>query len=90
MVWTRPGYSKIWGLVWVGLLVGFQMSAVFAQNFVEILQDSTPYNYSSTAGVPLSGTVGNPVGSDGRIPVGGGGTILNQPTLGQFEGIVSF
>ncbi len=42
-------------------------------------------NWQSQSGVPLSGTVGTPAGSDGRIP-------LNQPTAtpGQFQGIVSY
>ncbi|MEQ2007852.1 MAG: hypothetical protein ABMA26_13730 [Limisphaerales bacterium] len=42
-------------------------------------------NLQSQRGVPLSGTVGTPAGSDGRIPLG-------QPTAtpGQFQGIVSY
>lgn len=42
-------------------------------------------NLQSERGVPLSGNVGTPTGSDGRIPLG-------QPTAtpGQFQGIVSY
>ncbi|MBI5801000.1 MAG: hypothetical protein HZA92_09800 [Verrucomicrobia bacterium] len=42
-------------------------------------------NLQSQRGVPLSGNVGTPIGSDGRIP-------LDQPTAtpGQFQGIVSY
>lgn len=74
------------------LALSFHLLAMstLAQNFVEVLQDSTPYNFSTTNGVPLSGTVGTPAGSDGRIPTGGGGTTLNQVTLNQFQSVVSF
>lgn len=58
--------------------------------FVEIRQDSTPYNLSKTNGVPLSSTVNDPVGSDGSIPAGGGGQTANPATAQQFQGVASF
>ena len=42
-------------------------------------------NLQSQRGTPLSGTVGTPTGSDGRIPLG-----QPTPTPGQFQGIVSY
>ncbi len=42
-------------------------------------------NWQSQRGVPLSGTVGAPAGSDGRIPAG-----QFTPTAGQFQGVVSY
>src|SRR5688572_7620682 len=43
-------------------------SSGLAQTFVELRQDSTPYNLRSTNGMPISDTVGVPLGSDGRAP----------------------
>ena len=42
-------------------------------------------NLQSQRGAPLSGSVGTPTGSDGRIPLG-----QPTPTPGQFQGIVSY
>lgn len=66
-------------------------SPTFAQNFVEIRQDSTRYNYRTTAGVPLSSVVSVPPGSDGRIPVNPpvGETTL-PPSPNQFQGVMPF
>lgn len=73
------------------LLSCLWVSTAGAQNFVEIRQDSALINYSSEAGVPLSSTVGDPVGSDGRIPVN---PPVNETTLpaspNQFQSVMSF
>ncbi len=61
-----------------------------AQSYVEIRQDSTRYNFTKTNGAPLSATVGDPVGSDGRIPGDGGGQTINPATANQFQGVLSF
>ena len=62
-----------------------------AQNFVEIRQDATLYNFRKTNGVPLSSTVGVPPGSDGRIPVTPPeGETANPATTNQFQGLISF
>ena len=51
-------------------------------------------NWQSQAGVPLSSTNGVPAGSDGRAPTTSqqitNGLTTAPPTLGQFQGFVSF
>jgi hypothetical protein len=62
------------------------VTTVFGQALpVAIQQDSTAYNLQSKRGVPLSVTAGNPVGSDGRAPVGGA-----VATPGQYQSVVQF
>ena len=69
----------------------FCASGAVAQNFVEIRQESTFINYSSTAGVPLSGIVGAPRGSDGRIPpVPPPNETTLPPSPNQFQSVMTF
>ncbi len=58
-----------------------------AASFAEIEQDMTEYNRATKRGVPLSSELGNPAGSDGRGPSGGGG---NLATENQFQSVISF
>ncbi len=59
--------------------------------FRRIEQGETWINYQSRAGVPISGTVGVPGGSDGRQPTSNESTgIPTPPTPGQFRGLMSY
>jgi Skp family chaperone for outer membrane proteins len=81
-----------------GLLFGFPIVALnqaVAQALpLEIKQDKTLYNYQSGAGVPTSGTVGNPVGSNGKAPTsavqGASSMTTDPPTANQFSGFISW
>lgn len=79
------------------LLIGCRALATgaMAQSLdLEIRQDSTRYNYQSQRGAPISSTVNQPPGSDGRAPTQAqqqsDNLTLNPPTPGQFQGLVSF
>ena len=78
------------------LLVGLSIVALnqaVAQSLpLEIHQDKTLYNYQSVKGVPTSGTVGDPVGSDGRGPYPSqvAPMSINPPTANQFSGFISW
>ena len=82
----------------LGLITGFALVlSADAQGLVlplEIRQDSSQYNLQSQRGVPLSETVGNPIGSDGRAPSQNqqiaDGLTINPPTLSQFQGFDPF
>lgn len=61
---------------------------LFAQGLMlplQIDQEKTPYNLQSTNGVPLSSDIGNPPGSDGRVPIG-----PISPTPHQFSSMISY
>src|SRR5262245_5578652 len=66
------------------VFAGFRANA---QTSAELLFDQTKYNFQKTDGVPISSTPGNPVGSDGRAPAPGSGSV---GTLKQFQGAVTF
>jgi len=61
---------------------------------LELRQNEVPVNFQSARGVPISTTLGVPVGSDGRAPTPGqqsaDGLTTTQPNGGQFGGLVSF
>lgn len=85
--------KRIMGTLRIGFLAAFgcwMASGASAQNFVELIQDSTQYNFRSEIGVPLSSVAGSPEGSDGRIPLDppAGETNL-PPTANQFQGVFS-
>jgi hypothetical protein len=66
-----------------------------AQTFpLEINQPKTPINFQSPRGAPLSATVNNPIGSDGRAPTvtdqSTAGLPTTAPTAKQFQGFVSY
>ena len=78
------------------LLAGLSIVALnqsVAQSLpLEIHQDKTLYNYQSVQGVPMSGTVGDPVGSDGRGPYPSQVAPMstNPATTNQFSGFISW
>ena len=61
---------------------------------LETRQESTPNNLQSQRGVPLSSTVSNPPGSDGRAPTQAqqiaDGLTINPSSAGQFQSMISF
>jgi hypothetical protein len=64
--------------------------AVQAGVTLEIHQDQTTYNLRSVSGVPISATVNNPPGSNGRMPTGVNESgSLNETTAGQFMGLLT-
>ena len=82
-----------------GFLMGLSIVALdqaVAQTALplEIHQDKTLYNYQSASGVPTSGTVGDPIGSDGRVQTPNqqeaNGLTRNPPTANQFSGFISW
>jgi len=82
---------------YVAFLMGVQLLAIeaAAQTFpLEIRQQKTPYNFQSPRGSPLSTTVNNPPGSDGRTPSvnqqSDAGLPTTVPTVKQFQGFVSY
>ena len=76
----------------VGLLVLSAIRPPLAAQTCQLDQTAMLYatnyqrgvNYRSFRGVPLSSTVGTPIGSDGRLSVG------DNPTLNQFSGLLNF
>lgn len=79
-------------LILLGLVLALA-GTVKAQTLpLEIRQDSTRYNLSSTNGLPLSSTRGTPPGSDGRGPTSAqqqaAGLTLAPATIHQFQGLL--
>ena len=80
----------------LGLLAGWLLAGTgllrAAESLpLELRQNSTPHNYQSLRGVPISATPGSPVGSDGRMPTGlNGSGSYTTPTIGQFQGFGPF
>ncbi|HXJ75475.1 MAG TPA: hypothetical protein VNM37_21650, partial [Candidatus Dormibacteraeota bacterium] len=73
-----------------GILAGLLLLAARIQGQplpLELHQNATLYNYLSQRGVPISSTVGNPPGSDGRAPNPGTGIV---GTTNQFQALLSF
>ena len=74
---------------WLLFLLAMAPSALFAQALslpLEIKQDATHYNLQSTNGVPLSATIGDPPGSNGRAP----DDPTNPATPNQFSSLISY
>lgn len=90
----RSRNKNCWAtLVW-GLLILFNQANLNAAAILpfEFQQNQTPYNFSSAQGLPISSTINNPPGSDGRQPVSSenqSGSDL-PATPGQFQGLVFF
>ncbi|MGE3309431.1 MAG: hypothetical protein AB7O66_05620 [Limisphaerales bacterium] len=84
------------GALLLALAAGFLPLAATAQVALPIQyrrthEGETWINYQSRAGVPISTTVGTPLGSDGRQPTGNESTgVFTPPTGGQFRGHMSF
>lgn len=57
---------------------------------LEFVQSGTTHNYSSRAGVPISGTVGVPPGSDGQLPTSNESGSNLPATRGQFQSAIVF
>ncbi len=83
---------KIEGLLMVLSIVAMEQAVAQTSLPLEIHQDKTLYNYQSVTGVPTSGTVGDPVGSDGRgpYPTQVAPMSINPPTANQFSGFISW
>jgi subtilisin-like proprotein convertase family protein len=79
----------------LGLFTGWLLAAAgllrAADLPLELRQNNTPNNLRSQRGVPISATVGNPAGSDGRMPVGlNDSGSYTTPTVNQFAGHMPF
>ena len=87
-------HVKIYGSLLLLSIVGMNQAVAQTALPLEIHQDKTLYNYQSVRGVPTSGTVGDPVGSDGRVPSPNAqeliGLTRNPPTANQFSGFISW
>ena len=83
---TLPRTKLIKGwLCFIGLAL-VSTASLFGQALpLAISQDETSYNFQSLKGLPLSSTVGNPAGSDGRAPIGGA-----VATPGQYQSVLQF
>lgn len=78
----------------IGLLLGAtsaRAQLALPIEYRHVSQGETWHNYQSGTGVPISQTVGNPAGSDGRQPNSNESTgTFTPPTAGQFRSFISF
>ncbi len=77
--------------IWLVVLLGGATAVGQVALPIEFRQTETQFNYQDQRGVPISQTVGNPVGSDGRQPTGNESTgIFAPPSAKQFQNFMSF
>lgn len=84
---TRLTALAFWAVFTVGLM------AQQARGPARLLLEETVFNVTTRQGVPISSTVNNPPGSDGRVPAQGTQAPplpSGPPTRSQFQSVVTF